>query len=104
MRKLRFALVLASLSTLALLALLVAACSGGGGGGDTPTVVETEEPEETPTADEPASEGTTIPDLSVRFEIPDPPEGDYAFILTGKYGAGGASLEGELPFTISAAP
>ena len=45
-------------------------------------------------------EGTTIPDLSVRFEIDDPPEGEYAFVLKGKYGAGGADVQGELPFTI----
>ena len=45
-------------------------------------------------------EGTTIPDLSVRFEIDDPPEGEYAFVLKGKYGPGGADVQGELPFTI----
>ncbi|MEX0800098.1 MAG: hypothetical protein WD379_02650 [Dehalococcoidia bacterium] len=49
------------------------------------------------------AEGTTIPDLSVRFEIPDPPEGDYALVLTGNYGGGGDSVEGELPFTIEPA-
>ena len=45
-------------------------------------------------------EGTTIPDLFVRFETDDPPEGEYAFVLKGKYGPGGADAQGELPFTI----
>jgi hypothetical protein len=45
-------------------------------------------------------EGTTIPDLSVRFEIPAPAAGDYAFIVRGKYGPGGADAEGELVFTV----
>lgn len=45
-------------------------------------------------------EGTTIPDLSVRFEIPSPAAGEYGFILRGNYGPGGAMAEGELAFTI----
>jgi hypothetical protein len=45
-------------------------------------------------------EGTTIRDLSVRFVIPAPAQGDYAFILRGNYGPGGAEASGELPFTI----
>ncbi len=45
-------------------------------------------------------EGTTIPDLSVRFEIPSPAQGQYALVLRGNYGPGGAFVEGELAFTI----
>ncbi len=47
-------------------------------------------------------EGTTIDDLSVRFDIDDPVagEGQYALQLKGKFGPGGAEVEGELPFTI----
>jgi hypothetical protein len=45
-------------------------------------------------------EGTTIPDLSVRFEIPLPAEGAYALVVRGNYGPGGTVVEGELPFTI----
>lgn len=45
-------------------------------------------------------EGTTIPDLSVRFEVPEPVEGEYAFILKGAYGAGGAQVQAEVPFTV----
>jgi hypothetical protein len=45
-------------------------------------------------------EGTTIRDLSVRFEIPAPAAGEYVFILRGNYGPGGAEVSGELPFTI----
>ena len=48
-------------------------------------------------------EGTTIPDLSVRFEIPEPVDGAYAFVVRGKYGAGGEQAEGELAFTVSVA-
>jgi hypothetical protein len=49
-------------------------------------------------------EGTTILDLSVRFDVPAPAEGDYAFILKGAYGAGGAQVQGEAPFTVPVAP
>ena len=46
-------------------------------------------------------EGTTIPDLSVRYAIPTPEEsGTYAFILRGPYGPGGATVEGQLAFQI----
>jgi hypothetical protein len=45
-------------------------------------------------------EGTTISDLSARFEVPEPAEGEYAFILKGKYGAGGAQVQAEVPFTV----
>lgn len=45
-------------------------------------------------------EGTTIPDLQARFIVPAPAAGDYAFLLRGNYGPGGARVEGNLPFTI----
>ena len=45
-------------------------------------------------------EGTTIPELSVRFEIDDPAAGNYAFVLRGNYGPGGAEATGELAFVI----
>jgi hypothetical protein len=45
-------------------------------------------------------EGTTISDLSVRFEVDDPVEGEYAFVVRGAYGPGGAQVEGELAFTV----
>ncbi len=44
-------------------------------------------------------EGTTILDLSVRFDVPSPAAGEYAFIIKGKYGPGGAQVEAEAPFT-----
>jgi hypothetical protein len=47
-------------------------------------------------------EGTTIPNLSVRFEVPEPAAGQYAFIVRGAYGPGGAMVEDELPFEIVA--
>ncbi|MEX1253048.1 MAG: hypothetical protein WEE64_01775 [Dehalococcoidia bacterium] len=47
-------------------------------------------------------EGTTISGLSVRFEVNEPAEGQYAFVVRGAYGPGGAQAEGELPFTIVA--
>lgn len=43
-------------------------------------------------------EGTTIRDLSVRFETPEPLEGMFAFFVQGAYGPGGARVEGELAF------
>jgi hypothetical protein len=49
-------------------------------------------------------EGTTISGLSVRFEVNEPAEGQYAFVVRGAYGPGGAQVEGELPFEIVAAP
>jgi hypothetical protein len=45
-------------------------------------------------------EGTTITDLSGRFEVPEPVAGEYAFIIKGKYGPDGAQVEAEAPFTI----
>jgi hypothetical protein len=47
-------------------------------------------------------EGTTISGLSVRFDVPEPAEGQYAFVLRGAYGPGGAQVESELPFEIVA--
>ncbi len=46
-------------------------------------------------------EGTTIPDLLVRFEIPEPIDGDYAFVVRGVYGPTRDQVEGEFPFTIA---
>jgi hypothetical protein len=48
-------------------------------------------------------EGTTIRDLSVRFEVPEPLAGAFAFHVQGAYGPGGARVEGELPFEIALA-
>ena len=48
-------------------------------------------------------EGTRIQDLSVRFEVPTPAEGDYAFIVRGRYAPGTERVEGQFPFTISTA-
>jgi hypothetical protein len=45
-------------------------------------------------------EGTTITDLSVRFDVPSPAAGEYAFIIKGKYGPGGAQVEAEVLFTV----
>jgi hypothetical protein len=47
-------------------------------------------------------EGTTIQDLSVRFEVPEPVEGAYAFVVRGRYAAGTDQVEGELAFMIPA--
>ena len=49
-------------------------------------------------------EGTTIPDLSVRYEVPEDAAGTYALVLRGKYGPGGADVEGKLEFTIAESP
>jgi len=48
-------------------------------------------------------EGTTIPDLAVRFAVEDPAEGTYAFILRGNYGPSGADVEGQLTFVVEGA-
>jgi hypothetical protein len=48
-------------------------------------------------------EGTTIPDLRARFEVPSDAFGTYAFVLRGAYGPGGADVEGKLEFDIGAA-
>ncbi len=45
-------------------------------------------------------EGTTITDLSVRFDVPSPAAGEYALIIKGKYGPGGAQVEAEVLFTV----
>jgi hypothetical protein len=45
-------------------------------------------------------EGTTIPDLAVRFEVEEPAAGEYAFVVRGKYGPGGADAEGKFVFTV----
>jgi hypothetical protein len=45
-------------------------------------------------------EGTTITDLSARFDVPSPAAGEYAFIIKGKYGPGGAQVEAEATFTV----
>jgi hypothetical protein len=44
-------------------------------------------------------EGITIPDLLVRYEVPDPVEGEYALVLSGNYSSEG-EVEGEFTFTI----
>jgi hypothetical protein len=48
-------------------------------------------------------EGTTIPDLSVRFEIDEPAEGSYAFIVRGPYVPSRETVEGQLPFVVEPA-
>jgi hypothetical protein len=45
-------------------------------------------------------EGTTIQDLSVRFEVPEPAEGSYTFIVRGPYVPSREVVEGQLPFEI----
>jgi hypothetical protein len=45
-------------------------------------------------------EGTTIPDLRVRYEVPEDVAGKYAVVLRGPYGPGGADVEGKLQFTV----
>lgn len=47
-------------------------------------------------------EGTTISDLSVRFEVPDPVEGEYAFVVRGRYSSAPEPVEGELVFVVAA--
>jgi len=48
-------------------------------------------------------EGTTIPDLAVRFEVDEPVEGAHAFVVRGNYGPGGADAEGKFAFVVPAA-
>jgi hypothetical protein len=50
------------------------------------------------------NEGQTIDDLSVRFEIEKPAPGDYAFIIQGPYGPGGAEVTDEIEFTVPELP
>lgn len=45
-------------------------------------------------------EGTTISDLSVRFEVDDPAAGTYVFLVRGAYGPGGADVEGSAEFEV----
>ena len=47
-------------------------------------------------------EGTTIQDLSVRFIIDAPAEGQYSFLVRGPYGADRAEVEGEVTFEVPA--
>ena len=47
-------------------------------------------------------EGTTIQDLSVRFIVPEPAAGQYAFIVRGPYGPDRAMVEGEVTFELPA--
>jgi hypothetical protein len=48
-------------------------------------------------------EGTTISDLSARFLIDAPAQGDYAFIIRGPYGPDRAQVEGQVIITVPAA-
>jgi hypothetical protein len=48
-------------------------------------------------------EGTTISDLSARFLIDAPAEGDYVFIIRGPYGPDRAEVEGQVIITVPAA-
>ncbi|MEX2160101.1 MAG: hypothetical protein WEB04_11930 [Dehalococcoidia bacterium] len=45
-------------------------------------------------------EGTTISDLAVRFEVDEPSEGTYAFVVRGAYGPGGTDVEGQVTIQI----
>ncbi len=45
-------------------------------------------------------EGTTIRDLSVRFIVDGPADGQYAFLVRGPYGADRAEVEGEVTFEV----
>ena len=45
-------------------------------------------------------EGTTIQDLSVRFIVPEPAAGQYAFVIRGPYGPDRAMVEGEVTFEV----
>lgn len=47
-------------------------------------------------------EGTTIQDLSVRFIVDEPAEGQYAFLVRGPYGPGREMVEGEVTFDVPA--
>lgn len=48
------------------------------------------------------TEGTTISDLTVRFDVPKPAAGEYAFVVTGDYAESGGEATGELGFTVPA--
>lgn len=45
-------------------------------------------------------EGTTINDLSVRFIVDEPAEGQYSFIVRGPYGPDREMVEGEVTFDV----
>lgn len=47
-------------------------------------------------------EGTTIRDLSVRFIVDEPAEGEYAFIVRGPYAPDREMVEGEVTFEVPA--
>ena len=47
-------------------------------------------------------EGTTVRDLSVRFIIDAPPEGEYTFLVRGPYGPDREMVEGEITFVVPA--
>jgi hypothetical protein len=49
-------------------------------------------------------EGTTISDLSVRFEVKKPTAGQYTLIITGLWGPSASEVTGEALFTVPAAP
>lgn len=43
---------------------------------------------------------TTSENLTVRFEVPDPPAGEYVLIVVGPYADDGSEVRGELSFTV----
>jgi hypothetical protein len=43
---------------------------------------------------------TVSENLSVRFEVPDPPAGDYVLIVVGPYADDGSEVRGELGFSV----
>ena len=49
-------------------------------------------------------EGTTISDLSVRFEVKKPTAGKYTLIIVGLWGPFSSEVTGETTFTVPAAP
>lgn len=49
-------------------------------------------------------EGTTISDLSVRFEVKKPTAGKYTLIIVGLWGPSSSEVTGETTFTVPAAP
>jgi len=50
------------------------------------------------------NEGTTISDLSVRFEVKKPTAGKYTLIIVGLWGPSSSEVTGETTFTVPAAP
>ena len=47
-------------------------------------------------------EGTTIQDLSVRFIVDEPADGQYAFLVRGPYAPDREMVEGEVTFDVPA--